>query len=189
MIILASKSPIRVEILKEILGDIPFETIPSSFNERAIHNKDCRKLCLTEAQGKGREVALSHPDDIVIASDTMVVYQGEQLGKPKDEEDVYRMLRLLTGHVHEVVTAYTIMKGREELTHRVCVAKVFLEKMADAEISIYIDSGSPFDKAGAYGIQDNDFIDGKIVDGDYYTIMGLPKDDLEDDLVRLGIID
>ena len=61
--------------------------------------------------------------------------------------------------------------------------------MADAEISIYIDSGSPFDKAGAYGIQDNDFIDGKVVDGDYYTIMGLPKDDLEDDLVRLGIID
>lgn len=99
------------------------------------------------------------------------------------------MLRLLTGHVHEVVTAYTIMKGNQELRHRVSVAKVYLEKMADAEISIYIDSGSPFDKAGAYGIQDSDFIEGKVVEGDYYTIMGLPRDDLEDDLVDLGIIE
>ncbi len=188
MIILASKSPRRVEILKDILGDIPFETIPSSFNERALHDKDVKRLCLHEAQGKGKEIALTHPSDIVIASDTMVVYQGQQLGKPKDEEDVYRMLRLLTGHIHEVVTAYTIMKGAQELRHRVCIAKVYLEKMADAEISIYIDSGSPFDKAGAYGIQDSDFIEGKVVEGDYYTIMGLPRDDLEDDLVDLGII-
>ncbi len=189
MIILASKSPRRVEILKEILGDIPFTTIPSSFNERGIEEKNVRKLCLKEAQGKGKEVALLHPSDIVIASDTMVSYQGEQLGKPKDAEDVFRMLRMLTGNVHEVVTAYTIMKGDTELKHRVCVARVFLEKMADCEIQSYIDSGSPFDKAGAYGIQDSDFIESKVLSGDYYTIMGLPMDDLEKDLLDLGIID
>lgn len=188
MIILASKSPRRVEILHEILGDIPFETIPSSFNERAIHNNNLKKLCLEEAQGKGKEVALLHPNDIVIASDTMVSYQGEQLGKPKDEKDVYRILRLITGHNHEVVTAYTIMKGNQELTHRICKATVFLEKMSDYEIACYIDSGSPFDKAGAYGIQDKEYIDGKVISGDFYTILGLPKDDLEYDLVRLGII-
>ncbi len=188
MFILASQSPRRCEILKEILQNIPFETIPSSFNERDIQCKDVKKLCLKEAQGKGREVALTHPNDIVIACDTMVSYLGEQLGKPKDEADIYRMLRLLTGNVHEVVSAYTIMKGAQELKHRICVAKVYLEKMADMEIEEYILSGSPFDKAGAYGIQDKEYIESKVLQGDYYTIVGLPKDDLEADLLDLELI-
>lgn len=189
MIILASQSPRRKEILQDILQEIPFETIPSAFDERAIHEKNIRKLCLLEAQGKGREVALKHPDDIVISSDTMVSYLGKQLGKPKDEEDVYRMLRMLSGNVHEVVTAYAIYKCEKELLHRVCTAKIFIEKMADVEIQSYIDTGSPFDKAGAYGIQDKDCIECKILEGDYYTVMGLPKDDLEADLLSLGIIE
>ena len=188
MIILASQSPRRKEILKDILGDIPFDTIPSDFNEREIKEKNVKKLCLLEAQGKGRTVALMHPRDVVISSDTMVYYNGKQLGKPKDEQDVYRMLRMLSGAVHEVVTAYSIQKGNSELIHRVCVAKIYIEKMSDYEIQCYIDTGSPFDKAGAYGIQDKDCIETKIISGDYYTVMGLPRDELENDLVDLGII-
>ena len=87
MIILASQSPRRKEILKDILGDIPFQIIPSSFDERNVHEKDVKKLCLLEAQGKGRELALKYPNDIVISADTMVSYKGQQLGKPADEED------------------------------------------------------------------------------------------------------
>lgn len=188
MIILASKSPRRQEILKDILGDIPFKVIPSDFNERTIHEDDVRKLCLIEATNKGKDVALKNPDDIVISSDTMVSYKGKQLGKPKDEDDVYRMLRMITGDTHEVVTAYSIQKGNEELCHRICTATIFIEKMADAEIEMYLATGSPLDKAGAYGIQDKEFIEARVISGDYYTVVGLPKDDLEYDLERLGII-
>lgn len=189
MIILASQSPRRQEILADILQDIPFQTIPSSFNERSVHEKDVKKLCLLEARGKGEAIAKDYPEDIVISSDTMVYYNGKQLGKPKDENEVYQMLRMLSGNVHEVVTAYCIFQGEKELIHRICTAKIFIEKMADAEIRAYIDTGSPFDKAGAYGIQDSDCIECKLLEGDYYTVMGLPRDELEEDLVHLNIID
>lgn len=189
MIILASQSPRRKEILKEILDDIPFECIPSSFDERQIHEKDARKLCLIEAQEKGKVVSQNHPNDIVISSDTMVSFKGEQLGKPKDHDDALRMLRLLSDNVHEIITAYSIRQGDKELKHRVVVAKLYIEKMADCEIEAYIDTQSPFDKAGGYGVQDKDFINSKILQGDMYTIMGLPKYELEDDLLELGIIE
>ncbi len=189
MIILASQSPRRKKILKDILEDVPFKCIPSSFNERQIHEKDVRKLCLLEAQGKGLTVGKDHPEDIIISSDTMVSYKGEQLGKPKDHDDAMRMLRLLSGNTHEIVTAYSILRGTEELRHRVVVARLFIEKMADMEIEAYLDTGSPYDKAGGYGVQDKDFINSKILAGDMFTIMGLPRYELEDDLVNLGIIE
>ncbi len=189
MIILASQSPRRKEILKEILEDVPFECIPSSFDERKIHESDVRKLCLIEAQGKGLAVSKDHPDDIIISSDTMVSYKGEQLGKPKDHDDALNMLRKLSGNSHEIVTAYSIRKGEKELRHRVVVAKLFIEKMADCEIEAYLDTQSPYDKAGGYGVQDKDFINSRILEGDMYTIMGLPKYELEEDLYDLKIID
>ncbi|MFA6861652.1 MAG: nucleoside triphosphate pyrophosphatase [Bacilli bacterium] len=188
MIILASQSPRRKEILTEILGDIPFETIPSSFQERNIQEKDCHKLCLEEALGKANVLAKEYPTAYIIASDTMVSYKGQQLGKPKDEKDVYRMLRLLSGNTHEIITAYVIQQGMNILKKKICTATLFIEKMADIEIQEYLDTGSPLDKAGAYGVQDTDFINSKIVSGDKYTIMGLPKDDLEADLKELKII-
>ncbi len=189
MIILASQSPRRKEILREILGDIPFECIPSTFDERQIHEDDVRKLCLIEAQKKGEVVAMDHKDDIVISSDTMVSYKGEQLGKPKDHDDAMRMLRELSGNTHDVITAYSIRKGDKELRHRVVVARLFIEKMADVEIEGYLDTGSPYDKAGAYGVQDKEFINSRILKGDMYTIMGLPRYELEDDLLDLQIIE
>lgn len=189
MIILASQSPRRKEILKEILEDVPFECIPSSFNERTIHEKDLKKLCLIEALEKGKAVAKDHLNDIIISSDTMVYFKGEQLGKPKNHDDALRMLRELSGNTHEIVTAYSIRKGEDELRHRIVTARLFIEKMADCEIEAYLDTGSPYDKAGGYGVQDKDFINSKILSGDMYTIMGLPKFELEDDLVDLGIIE
>ena len=188
MIILASQSPRRKELLEEILGDIPFEVCPSSFEERKSESKDVRKLCLREAQGKGYKVSLSHPGDYVISADTRVSFKGQQLGKPKDEEDVFHRLRELSGNTHEVITAYAIYLNGKELKHRICQSKLFMEKRADREIQEYIDTGSPFDKAGAYGIQDKDFINAKIIDGSYENIRGLPIDELEEDLVSLGIL-
>lgn len=188
MIILASQSPRRQELLAEILGDTPFKVVPSSFEERKNESKDVRKLCLREAQGKGCKVSRDYPKDVIISADTRVSFRGEQLGKPKDEQDVYRRLRELSGNTHEVITAYCIYKGGQELRHRICVSKLFREKRADREIAEYIETGSPFDKAGAYGIQDKDFINAKIIEGEYSNIRGLPIEDLEDDLVELGIV-
>lgn len=188
MIILASQSPRRKELLKEILGDIPFRCVPSSFNERAIQVKDVHQLCLLEAQGKGKAVAKEYPNDIVLSADTMVSYKGEQLGKPKDHDDAVRMLRLLSGDSHEIVTAYSIRKGEEELRHRIVISKLYIEKMADAEIEAYLDTGSPYDKAGAYGVQDSEFINSRILSGEKSTIMGLPQNEVEADFEELGIL-
>ena len=125
----------------------------------------------------------------LLSSDTIVIFNNEKFGKPKDEEDARRMLRLITGDVHEVITAYAIFKGGKVQEKRVCRARVYLEKMADLEIEEYLDTLSPLDKAGAYGIQDKDFIESKILSGSYETIVGLPIDELEEDLVKLGIIE
>jgi septum formation protein len=189
MIILASQSPRRKEILTEILGDIPFKTIPSSFDERAIQDNNVHSLCLKEALGKGLAVSKDHPNDIVISADTMVCYQNKQLGKPKDEADALHMLQLLSGHVHEIVTAYVIYQGSKELCHKVCIAHLFIEKMADMEIQEYIETGSPLDKAGGYGVQDSDFITSKVIDGEVSTIVGLPKEALTQDLEALHLLD
>jgi septum formation protein len=189
MIILASQSPRRKEILAEILGeDVEFKCVPSHFDETKVHDDDVKVYCLKEAMGKGEEVSLQYPDDITIASDTMVAYQGQLLGKPKDHDEALHMLQMLSGNVHEVVTAYVIRKGDKELKHRICVAHLFIEKMADAEIEAYLDTGSPYDKAGGYGVQDTEFINSKVIDGEYFTIMGLPAEALEKDLLNLGII-
>ncbi len=188
MIILASQSPRRKEILESILEDIPFTCVPSSFDERSIDDEDCVRLCLKEALAKGKSVAFSYPDDVIISADTMVLYQGEELGKPKDREHALDMLRKLSGDKHEVVTAYCIINKGEVLKERAVKASLYIEKMADAEIEAYIDTGSPFDKAGGYGVQDKDFIESTILKGSMSTIMGLPKEELEQDLIDLEII-
>lgn len=187
-IILASQSPRRVEILKEILQDIPFKTVPSHFNERNLHDSNPSRLCLNEARGKALDVQKTYPNDYIIASDTMVVYENKQLGKPKDELDALNMLRLLSGNTHDILTSYVIYYRGKELVGKVVKASLWMEKMSDYEIKEYIRTGSPFDKAGGYGVQDKDFITSRIVRGDITTIMGLSKDELEDDLIRLNII-
>jgi septum formation protein len=188
MIILASQSPRRKEILKEILKDIPFLTIPSSFDESQIKDDDVLSLCLKEAKGKGLDVSSKHLDDIVIASDTMVMYKNKQLGKPKDYDDAFNTIKMLQGNTHQIVTAYVIIKNGQILKERVCVAHLFIEKMDDEKIKKYLATKSPFDKAGSYGIQDSEYITSKIIDGSRYTIIGLPKDELEEDLKDLNII-
>lgn len=188
MIILASQSPRRKEILAEILQDVPFKCCPSSFDERSIEDNNCYQLCIREALAKALDISHLNRDDYVIASDTMVLYHNHELGKPKDRKEALEMLRTLSGNKHTVITAYCILKGNSVLKERVVSASLFIEKMADLEIEEYIDTGSPFDKAGGYGIQDKDFINARILSGSIYTIMGLPKDELTADLEELGLI-
>lgn len=190
MIVLASASPRRKEILEQIIDEKDFIVVPSHFDESQIHEKDINKLCLYEARKKGESVCKKYngADDVVISCDTMVYFNNEQLGKPKDEKDAKRMLETLSGNIHGVVSAYNIFICGKEVKHRICKARVFIEKLSDYEIDQYIESASPFDKAGGYGIQDKEYINCRVISGSYYTVLGLPKEDLEDDLINLGVI-
>jgi septum formation protein len=186
-IVLASSSPRRIEILKQILGDTPFDVVPSSFPERLVKEKDLHRLCLEEALSKACLVAKRRPEDLVLAADTMVLFEGEQIGKPKDEKDAFETLRKLQDHTHEVVTAYALQQGDKVLKRRIVTAHVAIEKMADREIELYLETGSPLDKAGSYGIQDKDFIHAQILDGDESTVIGLPFWEVREDLSELGV--
>lgn len=188
MIILASQSPRRKEILKSILKDIPFECIPSSFDERSIDDDDLKVLCLKEAISKGLDISSKYNDDYIISADTMVYFNNQKLGKPKDKEDAFNMLKSLQNNTHEIVTAYCIIKNNEILIKKIEVATLFIDKMSDKEINDYIKTLSPLDKAGSYGVQDEEYIHSKILSGEKETIMGLPKLSLQADLKSLKLI-
>ena len=127
------------------------------------------------------------PKDIIIGSDTIVYINKEILGKPKDSTDAYNMLKKLSNKTHKVITGVAIIKDShiESFTD---VAKVTFKKLTDEEIYEYIDTKEPMDKAGAYAIQGigSKFI--KKVKGDFYTVMGLPKEALTKKLKEMKII-
>ncbi len=170
-IILASASPRRKEILSMFVDE--FQIIPAK-NEVEID----ASLSVTEAVKKvayykALEVFEQNRDKIVIGSDTSVLINSEFLGKPKDRNDAFRMLRLLSGNVHQVLTAVCIMAESKEICFCETVQVEFCN-LTDEEINEYLYSGEPFDKAGAYGIQGKGGKFVKRIDGDFFSVMGLP---------------
>ena len=123
-----------------------------------------------------REKALAvarEPGDVVIAADTIVVCDGKRLGKPKDEEDAFRMLRMLSGRDHQVMTGLTVLSG-ERIETGTEVTDIHFRELSDGEIRAYIATGEPMDKAGAYGIQGGAALFVTHLDGDYFNVVGLP---------------
>lgn len=174
--ILASKSPRRKELLSQLLTG-GFEIIPAVGEEVADGARSCAELVQALAAGKAREVA-SLPQSAgkaVLGSDTVVVLDGEVLGKPKDEADAKRMLLALSGRVHEVHTGVCISvpvgEQRQELIDSDCT-RVEFERLTECAIDAYVATGSPMDKAGAYGIQDGGLV--KRIDGSFTGVVGLP---------------
>ncbi|WP_110927091.1 Maf family protein [Bacillus massiliglaciei] len=170
-LILASSSPRRKELIR--LLQIPFEAVPADVSEDFEPGTPAEQVVQELALRKAKAVALSHESNYVIGSDTVVVLDGEILGKPADRGDAKRMLLSLSGRDHYVCTGAAIVQGSRE--------KVFAEKtkvtfweLSEAEIDRYLDSGEPFDKAGSYGIQGYGSLLVKKLDGDYYTVVGLP---------------
>lgn len=171
MLILASKSPRRKELLSLITTD--FEIIPAVGEENADPALSPDMFVQELARQKALEIAENHPDDIIIGSDTVVAINGEILGKPKDEKDAFRMLKMLSGTSHSVFTGVAVIKDGK--THSFTEeTKVRFFPLDDYEIERYIATGEPFDKAGAYGIQDIGALLVEGIDGDYYNVMGLP---------------
>lgn len=181
MFILASKSPRRKELLKEIIPE--FEIIPSNVDE---FKYSLDQLSLVKAL----EISKDHKDDIIISADTIVILDGEVFGKPQDEKEAYTMLKKLSNKSHEVKTIYTILCEKLSISHtNVITSYVHFNNLSDELIYSYIASKSPLDKAGAYGVQDNDkFPIISHIEGSYTNIVGLPVDELRKDLLDLGLI-
>ena len=169
-LILASASPRRKELLS--LFGIPFVIRAADIDEAM----DPDKAPFDEVARVSRLKALAteHSDrDVVIAADTIVVCGGEVLGKPRDEEDARRMLRLLSGRDHQVMTGVTVLAGGEAVTFTE-VTDLHFRELSEKEVCRYVATGEPMDKAGSYGIQGGAALFCTGMKGDYYNVMGLP---------------
>jgi septum formation protein len=176
-LVLASNSPRRAEILRH--AGFAFDVRPSHVDESRRARESARNYVRRLAFAKARIAAVHtkqrHQEAIVIGADTVVLARGKILGKPSDVKEARRMLRLLSGKTHHVLTGVSIITepgGREH--HHVETTRVRFRKLTNAEIDDYIATGEPFDKAGAYAIQG---IAGRFVtriDGCYFNVMGLP---------------
>lgn len=178
-VILASKSPRRVEILEKIVKE--FEVVQSNFDENTIDFKgDIEKYVKDLSRNKAIEVSkrLNEPS-IVIAADTVVFQNGKVLEKPKNEEDAFSMLSSLSGNTHKVYSGICLINTYDDTVVTDCdCTEVRFSELNPRQIRNYINSGEPMDKAGAYGIQGlgGAFVEG--IKGCYYNVMGLPLNKL-----------
>ena len=181
-VILASSSPRRRELLR-LIG-IPHDVRPADIDETYPPGE--RPSEHAERLAREKAMAIDAPDAIVIGSDTIVVVDGEVLGKPRDRQHATTMLRRLSGRSHVVMTGVAVRWGGR-LASGVEEVGVTFRDLSDAEIDRYIDTGEPMDKAGAYGIQGYGATIVQRVDGDYFAVMGLALNRLVCLMGELGL--
>ena len=172
-VLLASGSPRRKEILTALGHEVT--VVKPSFDESLVTEADPARLVMLLAEGKGKSV--SGGDSLLVASDTVVVFEGQVLGKPATEEEAAVMLRRLSGQTHRVYTGVYLCKGDRSTCFCDC-AEVVFRTLTDEEIAAYIATGSPMDKAGAYGVQDSGFV--VELRGSFHTVMGFPAERFEE---------
>lgn len=184
-LILASNSPRRRELLKELYAEYTVQ--PSSFEERT-EERDAEKVALLFAEGKARDVFKKNPQSVVVGADTVVALDGEILGKPASEEEARRMLSSLSGRTHRVITGYCVLCAEREY-RGVERSEVEFFPLSEKQIEDYIATGSPMDKAGAYGIQDGGLV--RRYSGSYTNIIGFPTEIIGEilrQLIKEGIL-
>ncbi len=187
-IILASKSPRRQQLLKEL------------HLEYEIRGKDIEEIYPPHLKGPEVPIFLSQlkgeafkdemqEDELIITSDTIVWLEDEILGKPEDRADAIKILHKLSGKMHRVVTAVTLQEKHRSTTFHE-ITEVYFNKLSEAEITFYIDNFQPLDKAGSYGIQEwIGYIGIEKINGCFYNVMGLPLFRLNQHLKQMGIIE
>lgn len=173
MFILASSSPRRKQLLAKVVKE--FSIVVPEVDERLL-NLPASDLAAEESKMKAYAVYASHPNDEILACDTIVVLDGEVLGKPSDEEDAVRMLKMQSGKKQVVLSGYTYIGKGMEIT-RTVATEVYFNVLSEELIRDYVAKKKPLDKAGAYGIQDGYPLVERIV-GSYDNVMGLPTEDL-----------
>lgn len=170
-IILASNSPRRKELLEQV--GIEFEVMSSDVDE--ITDKTApADVVMDLSRIKAEAVARNNKGVVVLAADTVVAYNGQILGKPKEEADAFKMLKLLSGKAHQVFTGVTIVDEAGESNSFFESTDVLMYENSDELIKKYIATGEPMDKAGAYGIQGKGAVLVKEIKGDYNNVVGLP---------------
>jgi septum formation protein len=183
-VILASASPRRRELL-DLVG-IAHDVQPADIDETYRDGEEAAEHASRLAREKGATIAARHPEAIVVSADTIVLIDGLVLGKPRDEADAARMLSMLGGQTHVVLTAVAVTY-RGEVRSAVESVRVTFRPLDDERIGAYIATTEPMDKAGAYGIQGFGATLVERIDGDYFAVMGLPLARMVDLLQEIGV--
>ncbi len=170
---LASQSPRRKQLL-QLMG-LEFQVLPSGVDEEACTETEPLRHVEALALAKALDVSKRVPEGIIVGADTVVVLDGEILGKPVDAADAVRMLKRLSGRIHQVYTGFAIVcqpEGRQVSGHE--MTRVHFRHLQGWEIESYVATGSPLDKAGAYGIQDQSALFADRIEGCFYNVVGFP---------------
>ncbi|MDD3192803.1 MAG: Maf family protein [Oscillospiraceae bacterium] len=182
-LILASQSPRRRELLERVTT--LFSVVVSGIEERRDPTWTVEELPRQLALQKAMDVSKTHPSALVIGADTIVSLDGAVLGKPRDEADAAAMLRALSGRTHLVYTGVAFCRAGRECSSFVQRTEVDFYPLQEQQIQRYLATGEPFDKAGAYGIQEQGGLFVKSIRGDYFNVMGFPMARTARELERL----
>ncbi len=183
-ILLASASPRRRALLSELGWN--FRAVSSEFDEIPLEGESPEAMSGRFAFGKAAEVSERFPNALVIGADTIVVIDGEVLGKPADEKEACRMLAKLQGRSHTVMTAVSLVSAGKQLFGFVEKTDVVFRKLSEEEIASYVATGESLDKAGAYAIQGHGMLLVEKINGCYFNVVGLPVERLSIELDKLG---
>ena len=182
--ILASNSKRRQEILKD--AGFNFKIITSDIEE-IREKKIITEKILDIAEKKLEQIAKDNKNEFILAADTVVELNGKIFGKPKNREEAFSFLKTLSGQIHRVITAYVFKNiSKNILIKEIVVSEVKFFDLDDETINWYLDTGEPFDKAGAYGIQGYGRILVEKINGDFYSIMGFPISNFLENLRKIG---
>ena len=186
-LVLASASPRRAELLAGM--GLDFEVVPAGINEDPLQDESAEELVQRLSWSKARAVADGLTQGLVVGGDSLVVLNTEIFGKPDGTTQAWEMLRRLRGVRHKVVTGISVIDAAGDRAVTDCMASgVTLRDLSDAEIAASIDSGAPFDKAGAYAVQDRELRPAQSWEGCYSNIVGLPLCRLSEMLASLGFL-
>lgn len=185
-IILASASPRRKEILRKT--GLNFSVCTSDYKEDINLSLKPRALAKFLSRKKAETVAHKYKNAIIIAADTFIVFKNRLLGKPHTDKEAEKMLNMLNGKAHSVITGFTIMDtASKKILSRSVETKVYFKKLGRKEINAYVRSKEPLDKAGAYAIQGLGSVFIERIDGDFLNVVGLPLRALTESLKKFGI--
>ena len=185
-IVLASASPRRKELLER--AGLKFVVDASDYEEDLSLRMPARRLARYLSCEKAKAVAEKYKNAIIIAADTIISLDDKVFGKPHTNSEAIKMLNILNGWAHDVITGFTIMDtGEVKSVSRSVVTKVYFRKMTMREIEAYVRTGEPLDKAGAYAIQGIGAAMLKKIEGDYNNVVGLPVDAVMKELRKLVV--
>lgn len=186
-IILASASPRRRELLAGL--GVEFRIVHTDLDESPMEEETAKEHAIRLARAKARAVLRDHDKALIIGADTIVTIDGEILGKPADKDDARRMLALLSGRTHTVVTAYSAIDAAKELEETKAIETlVTVKELTKEEINNYVETGEPMDKAGSYAIQGQGKFIVESIEGSYTNVVGLPTEELRETLSRAGVV-